>query len=90
MNLSEVPTDVLERIKGKWEKILSWDNIHNEPCAMCEYTGSGRPGFSGYCGCPIEDECGGLLKNSKDWMSKRNRFLDDIKSEIKNRGDKKE
>jgi hypothetical protein len=52
---------------------------------MCKYTRSGLPGFSGYCGCPIEDECEELLRNSPDWMDKRNKFLADIKEEIKSR-----
>jgi hypothetical protein len=85
MDISKVPIEVLEQVANKWEKVFSQHNINNETCAMCGYTGKGLPGFFGYCGCPIEDECGELLNDSLDWMIKRNKFLADIKEEIKSR-----
>jgi hypothetical protein len=87
MDLSNVPTEVLEQVKNKWKKVFSRHDINNESCAMCKYTGSGRPGFTGYCGCPIEDECEELLNDAGlvPWVDLRNRFLADIKAEINGR-----
>jgi hypothetical protein len=85
MDLSNVPLQVLEKVRNKWARIVEPDdNEISSPCAMCDfvYDSGGRchPRY-----CPVDEECSGICDEAHGWKDRRDRFLAGIIAEIERR-----
>jgi hypothetical protein len=91
MDLSQVPLQVLEKVRNKWERIVEPNDPakYAVPCAMCDWWlvevngGTGRSCDD----CPILGECSEILDSSLGWNERRERFLLHIRAEIERRAE---
>lgn len=83
MDLSNVPLQVLEKVRNKWVTIHDpkedWAIIHHT-CAMCAWVGL-LPCYH----CPIVDVCHSLLVEDAGWHATKTSFLASINAEIARR-----
>jgi len=91
MDLSQVPLQVLEKVRNKWERIVEPNDPakYNVPCAMCDWwLVKANGGARWDCdGCPILNECEEILDESPGWNERRERFLLHIRAEIARRAE---
>ena len=82
MDLTNVPTDVLQKEHMAVDEMVSPDEMNDLSAPLCMWAD-----LCSYRPCPLrEGECDGLLSDAPGWSERKERYLIEIRAELERRG----